>query len=83
MAVYHGKNARFYRASPVDACAQARCDYCGRYGTLGSCEGCGAPNRPVVVVAPQDVEYIDVTVFGDAKPRFITIPARQPDRFLR
>jgi len=24
----------------------ARCAYCGRYGPLGSCEGCGAPNAP-------------------------------------
>lgn len=23
------------------------CDHCGRYGALGSCLGCGAPNRPV------------------------------------
>ena len=27
------------------------CDYCGRYGPPGSCEGCGAPNRP----APEGV----------------------------
>lgn len=26
--------------------AQARCAYCGRYGTLGRCEGCGANNEP-------------------------------------
>ena len=25
-----------------------RCDYCGRYGAPGSCEGCGAPNRPAL-----------------------------------
>jgi hypothetical protein len=31
----------------VDACAQAQCEYCSRYGPLGSCQGCGAPNRPV------------------------------------
>lgn len=31
---------------PVDACAQAKCDYCGRFGPLGQCQGCGAPNRP-------------------------------------
>lgn len=26
----------------------AKCEYCGRYGALGSCEGCGAPNVPVM-----------------------------------
>ncbi len=25
----------------------AKCPYCGLYGTLGRCVGCGAPNRPV------------------------------------
>lgn len=25
----------------------AKCDYCGRYGEIGSCDGCGSPNRPV------------------------------------
>lgn len=24
-----------------------KCDYCGLYGKLGRCEGCGAPNRPL------------------------------------
>jgi hypothetical protein len=23
-----------------------RCEYCGLYGHLGRCEGCGAPNQP-------------------------------------
>lgn len=27
-------------------CAQARCAYCHRYGPLGQCQGCGAPNEP-------------------------------------
>lgn len=31
----------------ADACSQAKCRYCGRYGSLGSCAGCGAPNTPV------------------------------------
>lgn len=25
----------------------AECSHCGRYGPLGTCEGCGAPNRPL------------------------------------
>lgn len=32
---------------PQDPCAQVKCAYCGRYGALGQCQGCGAPNRPV------------------------------------
>ena len=23
-----------------------KCEYCGLYGELGRCEGCGAPNSP-------------------------------------
>lgn len=26
----------------------AKCAYCGRYGDLGACAGCGAPNAPAV-----------------------------------
>jgi hypothetical protein len=26
----------------------AQCEYCGRFGVLGQCEGCGAPNAPAV-----------------------------------
>lgn len=52
--------------APVDLCAQARCAYCGRFGPLGQCEGCGAPNVPVPV-QPQ----IEVTTFGDRKRRFV------------
>ncbi len=33
-------------APRTDACAQAKCAYCGRYGGLGQCQGCGAPNQP-------------------------------------
>lgn len=25
----------------------ARCPYCARYGDLGQCQGCGAPNEPI------------------------------------
>jgi len=32
---------------PVDVCAQAKCGYCGLYGQLGPCRGCGAPNQPM------------------------------------
>lgn len=34
----------------LDNRATARCAYCGRYGPLGACEGCGAPNRPAIGV---------------------------------
>lgn len=46
-----------------DPCAQAKCDYCGRYGVLGQCNGCGANNRPVhdkpmiVPVPPFDISW--------------------------
>jgi hypothetical protein len=30
----------------VKAALAVKCEYCGRYGPLGACEGCGAPNRP-------------------------------------
>lgn len=33
-------------------CGQAKCAYCGRYGPLGSCLGCGAPNKPVTPSLP-------------------------------
>lgn len=60
--------------------APAKCDYCGRYGPLGSCEGCGAPNVPVYVV--------DVTTFNDPVPRVLgvrvpSLPKRCPDMVLR
>lgn len=31
----------------VEPCAQAKCAYCGRYGILGQCAGCGASNQPI------------------------------------
>lgn len=37
---------------PAEPCAQAKCDYCGRYGALGACAGCGAPNKPVQQARP-------------------------------
>lgn len=30
-----------------DRFEEVQCAYCGRYGALGSCQGCGAPNAPV------------------------------------
>jgi hypothetical protein len=48
----------------LNVCTQAKCDYCGRYGALGSCEGCGAPNRPTR-------GRIDVTTMSDKKPVFL------------
>jgi hypothetical protein len=38
------------RSAPhADGYAAAKCAYCGRYGALGQCAGCGAPNAPVRV----------------------------------
>jgi hypothetical protein len=34
------------------ASVAARCEYCGLYGPLGRCSGCGAPNRPRNDTAP-------------------------------
>jgi hypothetical protein len=45
--------------------ARAQCAYCGRYGDLGQCEGCGAPTEPGY--------RIEVTTFGDIKPRYIWV----------
>lgn len=28
-------------------CATAKCAYCGLYGRLGKCDGCGANNQPI------------------------------------
>jgi hypothetical protein len=44
-------------------CAQARCAYCGLFGALGRCEGCGAPNNPT--------QLIEATDRHDARPRCI------------
>jgi hypothetical protein len=33
--------------SYLPAQAAAKCGYCGLYGELGRCIGCGAPNTPV------------------------------------
>jgi hypothetical protein len=30
----------------IDRPQTAKCAYCGLYGKLGSCDGCGAPNEP-------------------------------------
>ncbi len=35
--------------------AQVRCAYCGRYGALGQCPGCGAPNQPTSMPSPRRV----------------------------
>ena len=43
----------------------AKCEYCGRYGPLGSCEGCGAPNQP------DAIDRVEVTGLGDSEPRYI------------
>lgn len=40
---------------PSSCYSQAKCDYCARYGALGSCEGCGAPNQPVQLARPEFV----------------------------
>jgi len=51
---------------------QARCDYCGLYGDLGRCEGCGAPNEP-------QAQRIDATSLCGSR----TIPARRPETVQR
>jgi hypothetical protein len=63
----------------------AKCEYCGLFGALGRCGGCGAPNEPVRAVAAQDgVEWLEITVFGDAKRRYVQgIPGRRPDMVQR
>lgn len=43
-----------------------KCDYCGRYGALGQCEGCGAPNKP----AAHGYQRIDVTHLGSTGPEY-------------
>lgn len=37
--------------------AQAKCEYCGRYGVLGQCEGCGAAVMavPVRLLTPEEL----------------------------
>lgn len=35
----------------INALTLAKCEYCGRYGKLGQCEGCGAANKPAEMVA--------------------------------
>lgn len=45
----------------------ARCEYCGRYGSLGSCDGCGAPNKPVWA---EQRTRIEVTRHGDRERKF-------------
>lgn len=56
--------AALERDDMLSSCT-AKCDYCGRYGDLGTCVSCGAPNVPV--------QRVDVTCYGDAKPRYIEI----------
>ncbi len=43
-----------------------KCDYCGRHGEFGQCEGCGAPHR-----LPR--KRIEVTCYGDMGQRFIVL----------
>lgn len=45
--------------------SSAKCEYCGRYGELGQCQGCGAPNRPF--------ERIEITTLNDTKPRYLEV----------
>jgi hypothetical protein len=57
-------------------CAQARCSYCGLYGALGRCDGCGAPNNPT--------QLIEATDRHDARPRCIEgRTAFPPNRVVR
>lgn len=49
----------------------AHCSYCGRYGALGQCVSCGAPNEPI--------EWLDVTTHADRGPRFLAVRAPKFD----
>jgi hypothetical protein len=50
----------------------AQCAYCGRYGALGICPGCGAPNRPVG-------SRVEITGHGDTRRQFLA-PGAPPPR---
>ncbi len=71
-----------------EACAPAKCAYCGRYGALGQCLGCGAPNAPapsraVTLTDPRDREEIDVTHLrspGHPGPTFVRMPPNRVQR---
>jgi hypothetical protein len=57
------------RPMSMPPCAPAKCAYCGLYGALGHCRGCGAPNAPV-----HARRQIEVTTFGDRVPRYVEVP---------
>lgn len=74
------------QGAPADACAQAKCGYCGRFGPLGSCEGCGAPNKPVQQPRPDGI--ISAPDAGFITPNearrlcdlyLCNVPERRPD----
>lgn len=46
---------------PVIVAAAAKCAYCGRFGPLGKCDGCGAPNEP----APRGYQPLPILPLGE------------------
>jgi hypothetical protein len=70
----------------------AKCEYCGLYGDLGRCDGCGAPNKPQLVTW-YDTNAIEVTTHGDLERKFLPVaystcsigapPARWPDVYRK
>ncbi len=77
MPKYRGEIATISFDHPKRSAVMCRCDYCGRYGALGSCEGCGAPNRPTADEVPIGLigyaDQIEVTTFGDTRRKFIPV----------
>lgn len=44
---------------------EAKCEHCGRYGSLGHCVGCGALNRLI--------DRIEITTHQDNDRKFIEV----------
>jgi len=45
--VYCSTSSMAHSEPGVFTAHPARCEYCGRYGALGRCDGCGANNAPL------------------------------------
>jgi hypothetical protein len=48
---------------------QAQCPYCGRFGALGQCQGCGAANQPI-----RNPRRIEITCHNDTHRRYLELP---------
>jgi hypothetical protein len=74
-----------------DTAPVVKCDYCGRYGPLGICEGCGAPTRPEPsarwitssenITEMQIIEKTHLRSPDGVRETYVTLPPRQPDRY--